>query len=161
MGVGLGSSTSVVHSSPNTESPYKRCLGVGFRCLQRAKQTLLTLQLLKQPVLTRLVRYSAHPAGRSITRFTPHLSLGQWRSQAAVVGAVQQYSASWRPVEFEAGGVALISRKVGRRLGRRTLGRCHWLKFVLLDWQSKELVLPGQLARPAKASHTLQDGFTC
>lgn len=54
---------------------------------------------------------------RGITRFTPHLSLGQWRNRAAAEAAVAQLGASWRPVEFEAGGVALISRQVGERVG--------------------------------------------
>lgn len=49
-------------------------------------------------------------AGRRIQRFTPHLSLGQWRTRGDVVAAMQRHAASWQPVTFQAAGVALISR---------------------------------------------------
>ena len=49
---------------------------------------------------------------RGITQFTPHLSLGQCRDRAAAEEAVRQYGAGWQAVQFEAEGVALISRRV-------------------------------------------------
>ncbi|GAB4824103.1 hypothetical protein N2152v2_011149 [Parachlorella kessleri] len=48
---------------------------------------------------------------RGITRFTPHLSLGQWRGSHSAAAAVQEYGAAWAAEEFEAHSVALISRQ--------------------------------------------------
>jgi len=50
--------------------------------------------------------------GRGITAFTPHLSLGQWRTAAGVAAAAATHQAgAWQqPLRFQAGGVALISR---------------------------------------------------
>jgi hypothetical protein len=48
---------------------------------------------------------------RGIQAFTPHLSLGQWRTRAEVEAAERQVAASWQPLSFEAGGVVLLSRQ--------------------------------------------------
>jgi hypothetical protein len=49
-------------------------------------------------------------AGRGISGFTPHLSLGQWRTRAEVAAAQQQHAAAWQSISFEAAGVAIIGR---------------------------------------------------
>lgn len=53
---------------------------------------------------------------RDITRFVPHLSLGQWRGRAEAAAAVEELGAAWQPLRFEAEGVALISRQVWVRV---------------------------------------------
>ena len=50
-------------------------------------------------------------AARGITAFTPHLSLGQWRSRADVQAAAAQLAAGWSPLSFEVAGVGLMSRQ--------------------------------------------------
>lgn len=50
-------------------------------------------------------------AGRGISAFTPHLSLGQWRTPAEVAAAQQRLVASWQAATFRAGGVAIIARQ--------------------------------------------------
>lgn len=52
---------------------------------------------------------SADPS-RGISAFTPHLSLGQWRTPAEVAAAAQRLAGGWSPLTFPVGGVALLSR---------------------------------------------------
>lgn len=47
---------------------------------------------------------------RGISAFTPHLSLGQFRTPAEVEAAAAQLRAGWQPLAFQAEGVALIAR---------------------------------------------------
>ncbi|PRW59353.1 2 -5 RNA ligase [Chlorella sorokiniana] len=65
-------------------------------------------------------------SGRGITAFTPHLSLGQWRTRADVEAAAAQLAAGWSPLSFEVAGVGLIARQ-----GFEDPFRLEW--FVPLD----------------------------
>lgn len=49
-------------------------------------------------------------AARGISAFTPHLSLGQYSTPAAVAAAAAELGERWQPLTFAAGGVALLAR---------------------------------------------------
>lgn len=53
----------------------------------------------------------SNDTGRGIAGFTPHLSLGQWCTPAEVTAAAARLAADWRPITFQAGGVAFLDRE--------------------------------------------------
>lgn len=52
-----------------------------------------------------------HDPSRGITKFIPHLSVGQWPSLQSLSVAQSQLQADWALQEFEVNHVCLISRK--------------------------------------------------
>lgn len=71
---------------------------------------LLAVQAALQRAFPQCTDLSSDP-GRSITAFTPHLSLGQWRTKADVQAAAAHLAAGWSPLSFEVAGVGLIARQ--------------------------------------------------
>jgi len=53
----------------------------------------------------------SNDSSRGITKYSPHLSVGQWKTLEEVQGARNSLQESWKPIKFTARHIALISRK--------------------------------------------------
>lgn len=98
------------HGHALAMAPYvKAMLSRGPLCPFSAAE-LLAVQAALQRAFPQCTDLSSDP-GRGITAFTPHLSLGQWRTKADVQAAAAQLAAGWSPLSFEVAGVGLIARQ--------------------------------------------------
>lgn len=71
---------------------------------------LLEAQAALERAFPQCTDLSSDPA-RGIQAFSPHLSLGQWRTRADVAAAAAELAAGWSPLSFQVGGVALLARR--------------------------------------------------